>query len=61
MTWEQVRKAITAVVGAAIAFASLVILSDASEIQPEEWLTGAIGLATALGVYAVPNAPGPND
>lgn len=50
-------KTITALVGAAIAFATLVITSDSVDITSSEWLSGAIGLATALGVYAAPNAP----
>ena len=48
-------KTITAVVGAAIGFATLVITSEPAPISSSEWLAGAIGLATALGVYAAPN------
>lgn len=50
------RKTVTAVVGAAIAFATLVVTSEPSAISAAEWLSGAIGLATALGVYRIPNA-----
>lgn len=49
------NKTVTALVGAAIAFATLVITSDPTKITSSEWLSGAIGLATALGVYAAPN------
>lgn len=49
------RKTIAAVVGAVIAFASLVVLSEPTAITGPEWVSGAIGLATALGVYAAPN------
>lgn len=50
------NKTITAVVGAAIAFAALVVTSAPAAITSSEWLSGAIGLATALGVYKVGNA-----
>lgn len=49
------RKTLVAVVGACIAFATLVITSAPAEITASEWLSGAIGLATALGVYGVKN------
>lgn len=48
-------KFIAAVVGAVIAFAQLVIYSPAAHISASEWVTGAILLATALGVYSTPN------
>lgn len=50
-------KAITALVGAAIAFATLTITSNSIDITSSEWLAGGIALATALGVYAAPNDP----
>lgn len=50
------RKTVVAVVGAGIAFATLVITSPASAISSAEWLSGGIGVATALGVYGVRNA-----
>lgn len=53
---DRYRKTITAVVGAGIAFGTLVVVSPAGPISSAEWLSGAIGLATALGVYAAPNA-----
>jgi hypothetical protein len=51
------RKTITAIVGAGIAFATLVVVSPSDAITAAEWLSGGAGLATALGVYAVPNEP----
>lgn len=55
--FDPYRKTVTAVVGAAAAFATLVITSAPDAITASEWLSGAIGLATALGVYAVANKP----
>lgn len=51
------RKTITAIVGAAIGFGSLVVLSTPAAITGPEWISGAIGLATALGVYGTTNTP----
>ena len=48
------NKSLTALVGAVISFATLVITSNQTAISSSEWLAGAIGIATALGVYAVP-------
>lgn len=53
---KKYHKTVVAVVGAAIAFATLVITSAPAEITASEWLSGAIGLATALGVYQVSNS-----
>lgn len=49
-------KSIAALVGAGIGFATLVIGSASSAITGSEWLAGGVLLATALGVYAAPNA-----
>ncbi len=49
------RKTIAAVVGAGAAFATLVVTSTPTAITSSEWLSGAVGLATALGVYLAPN------
>lgn len=51
----QYNKAVTALVGAGIAFASLVVTSSSAAITGSEWLAGGIAFATALGVYAAPN------
>lgn len=55
MNFGRYTKTVTALVGAGIAFATLVITSAPSAISSSEWLSGAIGLATALGVYSLPN------
>ncbi len=52
----QYKKTITAVVGAGVAFATLVITSAPAHISSSEWLSGVVGLATALGVYLAPNS-----
>lgn len=52
---RPLHKFVTAVVGAVIAFATLVVMSPPAEIQSYEWLSGGIGLATALGVYRIAN------
>lgn len=56
MNWSAIRKTITAVVVGAIGWATLVVNSDATSITSSEWIVGATVLATALGVYAVPNS-----
>lgn len=57
VSFGRYTKSVTALVGAAIAFATLVITSDVVDITSSEWLSGAIGLATALGVYTLSNSP----
>lgn len=52
---KKYRKTIVAVVGAGAAFATLVVTSEPAAITAPEWLSGGIGLATALGVYGVTN------
>lgn len=54
---SRYRKTITAVAGAVVAFATLVVTSPAGPIGSSEWLSGAIGLLTAIGVYGVANNP----
>lgn len=49
------RKTITAIVTGAIGWATMVVASNSGPITPAEWIAGATALATALGVYAVPN------
>lgn len=49
------RKFFTSLVGAIVAFATLVLTSEPVAITGSEWLSGAITLATALGVYQVRN------
>ena len=45
-------KAITAVIGQALTFAALYYGGN-------HWVSAAVAAASALGVYAVPNAPKP--
>jgi hypothetical protein len=52
-------KTIAAVVTGVIGWATLVVNSDPSEITSSEWIVLATAVATALGVYAVPNLGGP--
>lgn len=51
------RKTIAAVVVGLIGWATVVIASPVVKITASEWLMLATGLATALGVYTVPNEP----
>jgi len=51
------NKTIVAVVTGLIGFGILVVDSPSSAITSTEWIAGAIALATAIGVYAVPNQP----
>lgn len=48
-------KFITALIGGAIGWATIVIDSAPGPITSGEWLLGAIALATASGVYAKAN------
>lgn len=49
------RKTITAVVTGGIGWAGAVVASKSGPVTASEWVMGATVLATALGVYAVPN------
>ena len=53
--YKRNRKAVVAVVGAAIGFATAVVTSPAALPTSSEYLWGAVGLATALGVYGATN------
>lgn len=53
--YKRNRKAVVAVVGAAIGFATAVVTSPAALPTSSEYLSGAVGLATALGVYGATN------
>ncbi len=55
MNLSKYRKTIVAVIGAGAAFATLVVTSEPAAITASEWLSGGIGLATALGVYGTRN------
>lgn len=49
-------KLVTALITGIIGWATLVINSAPASITGPEWIMGATALATALGVFAVPNA-----
>lgn len=57
ISFGRYSKAITALVGAALAWGHLVLNSAPTDITGNEWLEGAVLLATALGVYGVTNKP----
>lgn len=54
---SRYRKTISAVVIGLIGWATAVVASDPSAVTATEWILGATALATALGVYSVPNDP----
>lgn len=55
------KKTITAVVGAVLTWATVVVTSEPTSITASEWLLAAGSLATALGVFGISNEPSPND
>lgn len=55
MNLARYSKTITAVVAGAIGWATLVVNSAPAHITAAEWIVGATYLASALGVYVVPN------
>ena len=57
MNLAPYRKTITAVVVGLIGWATVVVTSEVVKITASEWLWLATALATALGVYTVPNDP----
>lgn len=57
---SRYAKAITALVTAVIGWGGMVVASAPAEITAAEWLSLAVAIATALGVFSVPNSePGP--
>lgn len=51
------RKTISAVVTGLLGWAAVVVTSEPSPVTASEWLVLGTTLATALGVYSVPNEP----
>lgn len=51
------RKTIAAVVTGLLGWATIVVTSAAAPVTSSEWLMLGVALATALGVYTVPNEP----
>ena len=51
------QKTVTALVAGVIGWGAVVVASPTNAITSSEWLGLAVVVATALGVYAVPNDP----
>jgi hypothetical protein len=51
-------KTIAALVTGALGWGAIVVASPSAAITATEWLAGGVALATALGVYLVPNTEG---
>lgn len=51
------RKTISALVTGLLGWGAVVVTSESSAITASEWLALGVALATAFGVYAVPNGP----
>lgn len=51
------RKTITALVVGLLGWGTVVVTSPASPVSASEWLALGVALATALGVYTIPNEP----
>lgn len=49
------NKTVTAVVTGLLGWAGVVVASPAQPVTAPEWLMLGVGMATALGVYAVAN------
>jgi hypothetical protein len=56
---KNYMKTISALVLGAIGWATMVVNSEPTSITASEWVVLATAVATALGVYAVPNLGGP--
>lgn len=52
------RKTVTALVTGLIGWGAVVITSSQAAPTASEWLALGVAVATALGVYATPNAAG---
>lgn len=50
-------KTLTALAVGILGWAGVVIASEASHVTASEWLALGVALATALGVWTVPNEP----
>lgn len=57
MNFAPYRKTLAAVITGLIGWATAVITSDVSHVTAAEWIMLGTVLATALGVYNVPNDP----
>lgn len=52
---NEYRKTIAAVVTGGLGWGALVVASEPAAVTAAEWLAGGVALATALGVYLIPN------
>lgn len=59
MNLHEYRKTIVAVIIGVLGWAGTVVVSEHSSVSAAEWLGLATAVATALGVYGVPNDPHP--
>lgn len=57
MSLSVYRKSITALVVGLLGWGTMVVTSEPAAITANEWLALGVALATALGVYQVPNQP----
>lgn len=57
MNLTAYSKTITALVTGLLGWGAVVITSEANPVTASEWLALGVAVATALGVYAVPNGP----
>lgn len=55
MNLSAYRKTIAAIITGLIGWATMVVVSQSAKITAAEWIALATVLATALGVYSVPN------
>jgi hypothetical protein len=55
MNLAPYRKTVTALATGLLGWGAVVVTSDPSAITASEWLGLGVALATALGVYSVPN------
>lgn len=51
------RKTAAAVITGLLGWGAVVVTSEATKVSASEWLMLGTVLATALGVYSVPNEP----
>lgn len=54
---SEYRKTVTALCVGLLGWGTVVVTSDPTAITSSEWIAFGVALATALGVYAVPNEP----
>jgi hypothetical protein len=57
MSFGPYSKTIAAIVTAVLGWVAAVVVSAPEAVTSAEWLTLAVAVATALGVYAVRNEP----